>query len=110
MSKRIQKKIRQKHTEMFTFTEEKRFFQLLENIVGSCPYLDKDGNIAYNFISHIEEKYILFSLKQEKHHVFCTTIFSLNHKTLKRHLSHNEFKILKGSYREVFERIITSQV
>ena len=109
MSKRIQKKIRQKHTEMFPFTEEKKFLELLENTVGSCPYLDEDGDTTYNFISHVEERYILFSLKQEKHHVFCTTIFSLNHKTLKKHLSDDGFKLLKGSYKEVVERIITSQ-
>lgn len=110
MSKRIQKKIRSKHQDVFCFTEEIWFTKLLENTFASCPYFDEEGFATYNFISHVEERYILFSLKQEKHHVFCTTIFSLNHKTLKKHLSDDGFKLLKGSYKEVVERIITNQV
>ena len=102
MSKRVQSKIRSKHKDVLSFTESNPFLVLLENVVGVSPYEEEE---SLNFIAHIEERYLLFSLKQEKHQVFCSTIYHLNNKTLKKYISHKEFKLFRSEYKEVFEKI-----
>jgi len=107
MSKRVQSKIRSKHKDVFFFTESGEFAMLLENVIGVSPYEEEE---CFNFITYVKERYILFSLKQEKHHVFCPTIYNLNDKTLKKYILHKEFKLFRSEYKAVFEEIIANQV
>lgn len=104
MSKRVQQKIKLKHPEMFLFTDQANFIRLMEMTVAYCEY-DKD---TINFIAHIVEsdKYILYSLKQEKYHTICNTIFALRADTLKHYYKKDDFRLLKSGYREVIEEYI----
>lgn len=104
ISKRVQQKIKIKHTEMFIFTDQVNFTILMESSVGYYRY-DKH---TVNFIAHIEEsdKYILYSLKQEKLHTICNTIFSLRADTLKHHYKQDDFRLLKSEYGKIIEEYI----
>ena len=104
MSKRVQQKIKLKHSEMFIFTDQINFLRLMESSVGYYQY-DKH---TINFIAYVEEngKYILYSLKQEKFHTVCNTIFALRADTLKHHYKQDDFKLLKSSYKKSIEEYI----
>ena len=104
MSKRVQQKIKLKHTDMFVFTDQANFIRLMEATVAYCEYDEE----TINFIAHIEEndKYILYSLKQEKFHTICNTIFSLRTDTLKHYYKQDNFKLLKSEYGKVIEEYI----
>ena len=104
MSKRVQEKIKLKHPEMFIFTDQVNFIRLMEGTVGYCKYDEH----TINFIAHIEEsdKYILYSLKQEKFYTLCNTIFSLRADTLKHYYKQDDFKLLKIGYEKMIEEYI----
>lgn len=104
MSKRVQQKIKLKHPEMFIFTDQVNFVRLMESSVGYCEYDEH----TINFIAHIEEsdKYILYSLKQEKFHTVCNTIFALRADTLKHYYKQDDFRLLKSGYGKVIEEYI----
>lgn len=104
MSKRVQQKIKLKHADMFIFADQVNFIRLMEATVAYCEYDDS----TVNFIAHLEEngKYILYSLKQEKFHTVCNTIFSLRADTLKHYYKQNDFKLLKSEYGKVIEEYI----
>ena len=106
MSKRIQDKINLKHPNIKDFTQYDNFQILLNNTIGSCPY-DKYNNVI-NFIVHIEDenKYIIYSLKSEKHNIICNTIFSLRPDTLKKYYQDTNFKLFKNEYKEIIEEYI----
>lgn len=104
MSKRVQQKIKLKHPEVFIYTDQINFTILMESSVGYYQY-DKH---TVNFIAHFEEddKYILYSLKQEKHHTICNTIFSLRADTLRHHYKQDDFRLLKNGYGKRIEEYI----
>ncbi len=104
MSKRVQQKIKLKHPEVFIYTDQINFTILMESSVGYYQY-DKH---TVNFIAHFEEddKYILYSLKQEKHHTICNTIFSLRVDTLRHHYKQDDFRLLKNGYGKRIEEYI----
>jgi len=104
MSKRVQQKIKLKHADMFIFADQVNFIRLMEATVAYCEYDEH----TVNFIAHIEEndKYILYSLKQEKYHTVCNTIFSLRVETLKHYYKQDNFKLLKSDYGKVIEEYI----
>lgn len=104
MSKRVQRKIKLKHPEVFIYTDQINFTILMESSVGYYQY-DKH---TVNFIAHFEEddKYILYSLKQEKHHTICNTIFSLRADTLRHHYKQDDFRLLKNGYGKRIEEYI----
>lgn len=104
MSKRVQQKIKLKHPDMIIFTEQVNFIRLMEATVAYCEYDDH----TINFITHIEEsdKYILYSLKQEKFHTVCNTIFALRADTLKHYYKQDNFRLLKSGYGKVIEEYI----
>ena len=77
----------------------------MQNTVAFCPY-DK-CNDTMNFIVHIDNKFILYALKREKHHTSCNTIYTLNAKTLKKLYKQENFPTLKKIYIEIIEKAIT---
>lgn len=83
MSKRVQHKIKEKHFNASQYTEFKMFKLLMNSTIASCSYNKCENTI--NFIAHIENDFILYSLKKEKHHTSCNTIYTLNQKTLKNY-------------------------
>ena len=100
----MQQKIKLKHADMFIFADQVNFIRLMEATVAYCEY-DED---TVNFIAHLEEsnKYVLYSLKQEKFHTVCNTIFSLRADTLKHYYKQDDFKLLKSRYGKVIEEYI----
>lgn len=97
MSKRVQSKIKAKHSDMFIFTEQTNFTRLMEATVAYCPYDEH----TINFIAHIDNKYVLYSLKREKHHTICNTIFALRADTLRTYFRDDNFKVVKNGYEEI---------
>jgi len=106
MSKRVQNKIKEKHSDVSIFTEYEQFQLLMNNTICSVPY--KKCSDTINFIALIDNKFILYSLKKEKHHSSCNTIYSLNEKTLKQHYKQRDFKILKSEYEKIIEDYIAN--
>lgn len=104
MSKRVQQKIKLKHPDMFIFTDQSNFIRLMDATIGYCLF-DVD---TINFIAHIQEddRYILYSLKKEKYHTICSTIFALRADTLKHYYRHDDFKLLKSDYGKVIEEYL----
>lgn len=104
MSKRVQQKIKSKHADTLIFADQVNFIRLMEATVAYCEYDEH----TVNFIAHIGEsdKYILYSLKQEKFHTICNTIFSLRADTLKHYYKQDNFKLLKSEYEKVIEEYI----
>ena len=98
MSKRVQTKIKLKHPDVVVYTQKDGFLLLLENTIATLPY--KDSLYADNFIACVDEKYILYALKQEKHHTSCSTIFKLKPSALKRYYEDERFTILRRSAQE----------
>jgi len=75
MSKRVQEKIKNKHGEVFKYTESELFLLLQNSTIGSFGYEKCENTI--NFIAHLESdnRYILYSLKVQKNHTICSTIY-----------------------------------
>jgi len=94
--------------DVLKYTENQLFVILLDNTVGSCGY--NRGTRTINFVVHIEDedRYVLYSLKAERHHTVCSTIYALRKETLKYHYTKNDFKLFKKSYQERIERYITN--
>ncbi len=104
MSKRVHSKIQVKHPEMFIFTSRDGFSILLENTIAVVDY--EGVAEANNFIASVNDMYILYSLKEEKHHTSCSTIFKLKPKTLKKYYKDDTFKLLKKNHKEAIEEYI----
>lgn len=106
MSKRIQEKIKEKHYEVFKYTNKDTFKILMKSTIGSSLY--KNSKNTINFISYVkdEDKYILYSLKNEKHHVVCNTIFSLRKETLKNYYKDESFKLFDKSFEKILEEYL----
>jgi len=106
MSKRVQSKIKLKHSNNFYFTNQLSFTELLENTIGSCNYDENKHTV--NFIAHIksQNRYIMFSLKSDNHYTVCNTIFSLRADTLKKYYVREDFKLFNGSYKEIIEEYL----
>ena len=47
-----------------------------------------------------------YSLKQEKYHTICNTIFSLRAETLSKYYNQNDFRLFKSSYKKLIEDYI----
>ncbi len=108
MSKRVQKKIKQKHPNVELYTNRQKFLILLNNTIASVGY-DNNSN-TINFISYLEneDKFILYSLKAEKHHIVCNTIFSLKANTLRSYYKKKDFRLFKNMYKSIIEEFIQS--
>lgn len=106
MSKRVEEKIKLKHNEVHKYTNRKNFEILMDHTIGSCTYTKSKDTL--NFISYIksENKFILYSLKTEKHHCICSTIFSLNEKTLKNYYNDESFELFNKKLKDVIEDYI----
>lgn len=106
MSKRVQEKIKQKHFDTFKFTNRIHFEELLAQTIGSCMYLKSLETI--NFIAYIEKEkiYILYSLKNEKHHIVCNTIFLLRKSTLKKYYTDSTFKLFRKDFEETLKEYL----
>jgi hypothetical protein len=98
MSKRVHKKIKTKHLDMLRFTSKDGFSLLLTNTIAIVAY--KKISTADNFIAFVDNTYILYALKQEKHHTSCSTIFKLKPSTLRKYYNNDTFKILQKSYED----------
>ena len=102
MSKRVHEKIKEKHPDMLCFTSKDGFSLLLTNTIAIVAY--KKMVTADNFIVCIDDTYILYALKQEKHHTSCNTIFKLKPNTLRKYYNNTTFKILQKSYEDEMKR------
>jgi len=109
MSKRVQLKIKEKHLDSFKYTNRDDFLLLMNSTIGSCSY--DSTNHTVNFIAYIEstDKYIIYSLKQEKYHTTCNTIFSLRADTLAKYYKQNDFKLFKKAYLGKIEAYIKTK-
>ncbi len=105
MSKRVQLKIKEKHTDVKQYTELHVFQELMQNTVAFCPY-DKCKD-TMNFIAYVDNKFVLYAMKREKHHTSCNTIYTLNTKTLKKLYRQEEFTVLKKAYVKIIKEVIT---
>ena len=105
MSKRVQTKIKEKHPEVKRYTELQTFQLLMRHTVAFCPYGKCQDTM--NFIVHIDNKFVLYALKREKHHTSCNTIYTLNEKTLKKLYRQEKFTVLRREYIEIIEEVIT---
>lgn len=108
MSKRVQSKIKEKHPNVFKWTNKETFSKLLNNTVASSSYNNCEKTL--NFISHIkdENKFILYSLKNEKHHTICNTIFSLKPETVKKYYQNKDFKPFNKNIENIIREYIKS--
>jgi len=106
MSKRVYLKIKEKHPDMLPYTSKEGFSLLLTHTIATVAYHKKAS--ADNFIARVDEAYILYALKQEKHHTSCSTIFKLKPATLKKYYKDKTFKILQKCYEEDIKRYITN--
>jgi len=104
MSKRVQSKIQVKHSDMLKYTSQEGFTLLLAHTVAVVDY--QGVTQANNFIALVDGTYILYSLKQEKNHTSCSTIFKLKPKTLKKYYKDDTFKFLQKSYEKHIEEYI----
>lgn len=107
MSKRIYEKIKNKHTENLKFINKKGQFKfLMQSTIASCNY--DNCNDTINFISYIEseKRFILYSLKREKNHTICTTIFSLNKSNLRKYYKRDDFRIYEIENKKSIEKYI----
>jgi hypothetical protein len=106
MSKRVAQKIKIKHSDVLKYTNMQNFVILMEHTIASVPY--KKCIDTINFIAYIDNRYILFALKKEKHHASCHTIYALNKKTLKEQYKQEGFKIIKKEFEVIVEDYITN--
>jgi hypothetical protein len=108
MSKRVQSKIKDKHQNVFKYTSKETFIELLNHTVASTSYDNFEKNL--NFIAYIENenKFIVYSLKIEKHHTICNTIFSLNPKTVKKYYENKDFKPFNKNIENIIREYIKS--
>jgi len=108
MSKRVQSKIKDKHPNVFKYTSKETFLELLNNTIASSSYGNCEKTL--NFISYIkdENKFILYSLKIEKHHIVCSTIFSLKPETVKKHYQNKDFKPFNKNIENIIREYIKS--
>jgi len=106
MSKRVEAKIKEKHTDSSVYTSKLTFSELLDNTIASSLYASGDGVI--NFIAHMESSnsFVLYSLKREKHHTSCSTIFKLRPSTLKKYYNSDSFRFMKNEYSNIVEKYI----
>ena len=97
LPKIIYKKIKEKHFEVLFYTESKNnFLMLLDSVIFSYNYLDKEWEIVKNFVSYVEERneIIVFWLKNTQHHIVCKTIFKTTSKWVKIKTNKNSDKII----------------
>lgn len=106
MSKRVKQKIEDKHFDCFNFTQQLEFISLMDCTIGSCGYDKLKHTINFIAYDKLSDRYILYSLKQEKHHTVCNTIFSLRAVTLKNHYKQKDFKLFKSEYKNLLEEYI----
>ena len=104
MSKRVYGKLSLKHPDIIHYATKDNFIHILEATVAVVPY-PKDTQ-AHNFIAHIDDNYILYALRQEKHHTSCSTMFKLNRATLKKYYTNDTFKVLKKKYEKEIREYI----
>ena len=106
MSKRVQSKIKDKHSDSFCYTDRLTFTQLQKNTIAIVPY-GKNSD-TFNFIAYIPEThlFVLYALKREKHHTSCTTIFKLRKCTLKKYCNNVGFVLVKSECKTVIEEYI----
>ena len=105
MSKRVQLKIKEKHTDVKQHTELHAFQELMQNTIAFYPY-DKCKD-TMNFIAYVDNKFVLYAMKREKHHTSCNTIYTLNARILKKLYRQEEFTVVKRVYIEIIEEVIT---
>jgi hypothetical protein len=108
MSKRVQKKIKEKHQNVNKYTNKENFIHLLNNTIASTGYNNCLKTI--NFIAYLEDekKFILYSLKAEKHHCVCNTIFSLKPNTLRAYYKREDFKVFNNFIEDIIAEYIKS--
>jgi hypothetical protein len=108
MSKRVQDKIKDKHPNVFNYTNKENFSILLSHTIASTKYDSRDDTL--NFIAYIkhENRFVLYALKKEKHHTICNTIFSLRPTTLKKYYERNDFKAFNNRIEIIIEEYIKS--
>ena len=106
MSKRVQSKIQTKHLGMLVYTQLETFQVLMESTIASSDYNKCEDTI--NFIAYINEGFVLYSLKREKNHTSCNTIYALNTKTLKHYYRQDSFRIIKKEFLELLEEYVTN--
>lgn len=106
MSKRVHDKIKIKHNNIYNLTTAVQFNYLMESTIGSCRY--SKSNDTLNFIAYLEDqnKFVLYSLKAEKHHCVCSTIFSLKKETLKKYYEDESFKLFNNKYKNKIENFL----
>ncbi len=106
MSKRVQTKIKSKHSDSFCYTNRITFTQLQESTIAYLPYA-KSGN-TFNLIAYIPESttFIIYALKSEKHHTNCITIFKLRDSTLKKYYNDVNFVLIRSDYKWIIEEYI----
>lgn len=104
MSKRIQTKIKTKHLDCFCYTQKDAFSKLQEATIAYLPY--SKSNDTFNFIAYDSGIFILYSLKSDKHHTNCLTIFKLRKNTLKKYYEHMNFTVTNNKYKKVIEEYI----
>ena len=106
MSKRIQDKIKEKHYDVIKYCEYENFQKLMDNTIATCKYEKCDNTI--NYISYIENTFILYALKREKHHTSCNTIYKLKPRTLKKYYKDESFKLFKKECKENIEEYLAN--
>jgi len=94
-------KVLQKHPEIQDILHN-NFQIVLDNTFATCNY-DKDG--LYNFISHYEDKYIIFSISTNNFYTEVATIFYANKRILKK--CSNSIKFINENHKEKFVEFIT---
>ena len=94
MSKRVEKKIKEKHKEVSQFTKKENFAFLVNNCVASCGYDGCTKSINFFAFSKELNRYVLFALKSEKNDTICSTVYVLKKSSLKRFYKREDFKIL----------------
>jgi hypothetical protein len=88
--------IEEKHPIEFIYIKTNQFQNILDGTIAKCNYT-KDREVL-NFISYIDEKYVLYGIVNNSYYIHLTTLFYPSKKQLK-----NCFESMKF-FNEKFEK------
>jgi len=102
ITKRKEQLIRTKHPIESSYIINNKFQNVLDNTIATCQY-GKDNNIK-NFISFIDEQYILYGISNNGYYIHVTTLFYPSKKKLKQ--CRGNIKFFKSNFEIKFEKYI----
>ena len=101
ITKRKYNLIKTKHPDIIHYIDDKNFQIILDNTVATCKY-KKDESI-YNFISKVDNRYILYSLSSNNYYTHISTVFYTRTRELK--VCKDSIVFFNKKEKEAFEKL-----